>query len=104
MKKYVWAIGTKYDPLVEVELIESNIEYAHVRFRNRIETTISTWHWCFTIRKESIENCDSIVHPEPLSTNEEKEVYKGENYEARSNHEQVQNLEQSFSELPHIAR
>lgn len=43
MKKHVRT--SKYDPLVEeVELIESNPEYAYVRFPDGRETTVSTRH------------------------------------------------------------
>ena len=36
---------SKYDPLVdEVELIEANLQYAHVRYLNGRETTVSIRH------------------------------------------------------------
>ena len=36
---------SKHDPLVDiVELIEANQQYAHVRFQNGKETTVSTKH------------------------------------------------------------
>ena len=43
LKKHVrkW----KYDPLIEeVELIEANPQYAHIRYPNGKETTVSVWH------------------------------------------------------------
>ena len=37
--------SSKYDPLVdEVELLEANPNYAHVRLQNGTETTVSTRH------------------------------------------------------------
>ena len=108
MKKHVRT--SKYDPLVEeVELLESNPEYAHVRLQDGRETTVSTRHLAprgdFTIREESSQNHNSIVHPEPLSTNDGKEEHEVEsNHEDILNHEQAQNIEQSSSEIPNGAR
>ena len=43
LKKHVRK--SKYDPLIkEVELIEANPQYVHIRYPKRKETTVSAWH------------------------------------------------------------
>ncbi len=55
---------TKHDPLVdEVELLEANSHYAHVRFPDGRESTVSTHHLAPYSLPDSLQEDSAIVTP-----------------------------------------
>ena len=94
MKRHVR--NSKYDPLVEeVELIESNPEYAYVRYPDGRESTVSLRHLAPceqpTLNQSNIPLNDNVEHREPVSEPAEAPASQCENIQEHIPTQEPQN-------------
>ena len=94
MKRHVR--NSKYDPLVEeIQLIESNPEYAYVRYPDGRESTVSLRHLApsgqSALNQSNIPLNDNVEHREPVSEPAEAPASQFENVQEHIPTQELQN-------------